>query len=124
MAPAAAPFSWLVLQACTQDSRVRSRLSAAGCLLRLGADYRARTRVVQEVDRAALVDVANEVFVQAEADQLAQPGGEAAGDCDGNAELLVLLLAHPAGAVVHGQTEPGSTREVRPAAVPQAAVED
>jgi len=55
---------------------------------------------VEQRRRALLVDVADQAAVDAVADQLAQARGEAARDLARDAELLVLLLADEAGAVV------------------------
>src|SRR5215831_8129165 len=88
------------------------------------ADHRARAGAVEEILRAALVDVTEESLVEAEASQPAQARREAARHLERDAELLVLLLADPTRAVVHGQTEAHRAAAVGAAAVPQAAVVD
>src|SRR4051812_4569689 len=85
---------------------LRSRSRSRSTRLLRDADDRARRAAVEQVDRAALVDVADQLLVQAIADQGAQLGRERPGQLARDAELLVLLLAQPAGAVVHRDAEP------------------
>jgi hypothetical protein len=54
--------------------------------------------------------VADEPAVDAVAAQLLQARGEARTRFERDAELLVLLLADPAGAVVHGDADPAARR--------------
>src|SRR5262249_61822252 len=79
---------------------------------------------VEQECRVPLVDVADEPVVDAVSHQLAQPRREAAGDLARDAELLVLLLPDPAGAVVHGDPDTALIGAIGAAAVPQAAVPD
>src|SRR5688572_19623154 len=90
---------------------------------RLLADHLARPAAVEEVDRAALVDVADEPAVDAVAHELAQPWRKSARDLERDPELLVLLLADPARAIVHGDADARGGGAVGAAAVPEAAVE-
>src|SRR5262249_11944242 len=79
---------------------------------------------VEQECRVPLVAVADEPGVDAVSHQLAQPGREAAGDRARDAELLVLLLPDPPGAVVHGDADTALIGAIGAAAVPQAAVPD
>src|SRR3954467_8915275 len=92
--------------------------------MRLFTDDATRARAVEQIDRAALVDVSDEVAIETEAGQLAQLRRKAARHVERNAELLVLLLAHPARAVVHGDADAARAGAVGAATVPDAAVED
>ena len=62
--------------------------------------------------------------VDAVADQAPEARREARGDLARDAELLVLLLADEAGAVVHGDPDAALAGAVGAAAVPEAAVPD
>src|SRR6185503_20300357 len=79
-----------------------SARSSARCVSSLPGepDHRA-PRAVEQVLGAALVDVADQPAIQPEPGELAQPRRERARDLERDPELLVLLLPHPAGAVVH-----------------------
>src|ERR1700683_4989762 len=81
-------------------------------------------RLAEHLGRVVLVDVAHQPRVDAVADQATQPGREARRGLAGDAELLFLLLADPARAVVHGDTDPTLVGLVGAAAVPKAAVPD
>ena len=70
-----------------------------------------------------LVDVPDQAVVDRVADQLLQAPGEGLTSA-GEPELLVLLLADVAGAVVHGDADATLRRGVGAAAVPQAADPD
>src|SRR5512137_386920 len=85
-------------------------------------EARGATLLVEEALRALLVDVADEPVVDAIAHELAEPGREAARDLARDAELLVLLLAHVARAVVHRDADATARRAVGAAAVPETAV--
>ena len=71
-----------------------------------------------------LVDVADEAVVERVADELLQARRELRRDLARDAELLVLLLADVAGAVVHRHADAAPAGAVRAAAVPEAAVVD
>ena len=60
--------------------------------------------------RVPLVDVAHQPVVHRVADQFLEAARELAHQCGRDAELLVLLLADVAGAVVHGDPRPGAGR--------------
>src|SRR5207248_4852964 len=77
---------------------------------------------VEDLHRAALVDVADEPVVDAVPAQLAQSRLEARRALTRDAELLVLLLTDEARAVVHGDADAPIGRAVGTAAVPEAAV--
>src|SRR4030095_5742992 len=78
--------------------------------------------LAEQLDRVALVDVPDQVAVDAVADQPAQARGEARRDLARDAELLVLLLAQEAGAVVHRDADAPLAGGVGPPAVPEAPV--
>src|SRR5262245_12657475 len=76
---------------------------------------------VEDLDRTVPVDVPDQRVVHAVPDQLAQTGLEAGRHFRRDAELLVLLLADEAGAVVHRDPDARRVGGVRAAAVPEAA---
>src|SRR5262245_38345570 len=76
--------------------------------------------LAEQLDRVALVDVPDQVAVDAVADQRAQARREARRDLARDAELLVLLLAQEAGAVVHRDADAALAGGVGAAAVPEA----
>src|SRR5579864_9320670 len=78
--------------------------------------------VKEQLRRVVLVDVPDQRVVDAESAQLLQAWLEAAQGRQRDAELLVLLLADPARAVVHRHTHAAPVRGVGAPPVPQAAV--
>src|SRR5205085_7722992 len=72
--------------------------------------------------RRLLVDVADEAGVDAVADELLQPRRERLDQRRRQPEVLVLLLADVAGAVVHGDADALLVGRVGTAAMPQRAV--
>src|SRR5579872_5116508 len=74
---------------------------------------------VQPLGRALLVDVADQAAVDAVAHQRLEPWGKGPRQFRRHAQLLVLLLADEAGAVVHGDAGSPLAGAVGPAAMPE-----
>src|SRR5262245_2659424 len=110
----------------SSSNGLKSKLLTASVLARVGVPDHAAfgVRRPEEELGIALVDVADQAAVDAVSDQLQQARREAARDLARDAELLVLLLPDPPGAVVHRDADAALLRRVRAAAVPQAAVPD
>src|SRR5262245_23161393 len=87
-------------------------------------DHRPRPLAIEQVDRAAPVDMPDKVLVEAESSQLAQAGREAAGNLQWNSQLLILLLPQPSSAIVHGDPDPALRGLVFAAPVPDGTIKD
>ena len=72
-----------------------------------------RVVAIEPSRRHLLVDVADQAPVDAEPAELAQLRGERGHHFGRNAELLILLLADPAGAIVHGDADASLVSGVR-----------
>src|ERR1700722_11343900 len=100
-------------------SRFAARLSVGR-----QADRSSGRCAVEEIDRAALIDVSDEPAIEPEAAKISQPRREATGGLAWDPEDLILLLPHPARAVVHRDADAPGARPVRAPAVPEASVVD
>src|SRR6185437_11748992 len=87
-------------------------------------DRAERAAAVQALGGARLVDVADQAAVDAIADELLQPRREALHQVRIEPELLVLLLADEADAIVHGDACAPPIGAVGSAAVPERPVPD
>src|ERR1700722_12961747 len=77
-----------------------------------------------DLGRVLFVDVADEAVVHGVADELLEATGEGFDEGGRYAELLVLLLADVARAVVHGDTDTTAVGPVGASAVPEASHPD
>jgi len=71
-----------------------------------------------------LVDMPDQAVIDRISDELLESPRVALDDMPWDSQLLVLLLAHETGAIVHGDTDAALVRQVRAATVPETSDPD